>query len=62
MKVNDYVMTPRFCTVRISEIFENKRDAVEAGFEEPTYYTDSEFGILGKSLDMYHMIFAAYRK
>lgn len=62
MKVNDYIMTPRFCTVKINEIFETKRDAIEAGFEEPTFYNNSEYGILGKSIDIHHMIFAGYKK
>lgn len=62
MKVNDYVMTPRFCTVRIAQVFETKRDAVEAGFEEPTHYQNPEYGILGKSIGFNRMEFAAYRK
>lgn len=62
MKIGDIIYTPRFCTVRIKEIFENKEAARKNGYEEPTYYDDPEWGIVGKSLDMYHMAFAAYRK
>lgn len=62
MKKNDYAYTPRFCTVKIEEVFENKMAALMAGYKEPTYYDDPEFGILGKSIDMYHMEFAAFRK
>ena len=58
MKVGDSVYTPRFCTVRISAVFENERDARVAGFCEPTYYKGDHI-ILGKSLDMYSMEFAA---
>lgn len=62
MRINDYVMTPRFCTVRIAQVFETKIDAVEAGFEEATHYQNSEYGILGKSIGNNRMIFAAYKK
>lgn len=36
-------------------------EARTAGFCEPTYYKDDHI-ILGKSLDMYHMEFAAVPK
>lgn len=62
MKKGDYIYTPRFCRVQIEEVFESKQEAYKAGFTEPTYYRDSDYGILGKSLDLHHMIFAAYRK
>ena len=62
MKVGDRVNTPRFCTVKIEEIFSSVFDALENGYTEPTYYADKEFVVVGKSLDMYHMEFAAYRK
>ena len=58
MKIGDSVYTPRFCTVRIKAIFENEAEARDAGFCEPTYYKGDHI-ILGKSLDMYHMEFAA---
>lgn len=41
MKINDYVSTPRFCTVRISAIFNDKQTAFDCGFTEPTYYKGS---------------------
>lgn len=58
---NGYVFTPRFCRVRIAEIFDSVEDARAAGFTEQTYYDDPEgkFVVLGKSKDMYHMTFAA---
>ena len=63
MQEGDRIYTPRFCTVRISEVFQNEKDARFAGFVEPThYYDDPEFGILGKSIDLNRMIFAAYKK
>lgn len=58
MKIGDSVYTPRFCTVRIAAIFENETEARVAGFCEPTYY-EGDYIILGKSLDIYHMEFAA---
>ena len=58
MKIGDSVYTPRFCTVRISEIFASEAAARAAGFCEPTHYK-GDYVILGKSLDMYHMEFAA---
>ena len=61
MKVGDYVYTPRFCTVRIAVIFENEAEARRSGYCEPTYYK-GEYTILGKSLDVYCMEFAAIPK
>lgn len=58
IRKGDYVYTPRFCTVKIAEIFESEKEAAEHGYTEPTYYK-GEYDVLGKSLDMYHMIFAA---
>ena len=61
MKVGDRIYTPRFCTVRIKEVFETEEEARENGYKEPTYYK-GDYEILGKSLDMYHMLFAAVKK
>ena len=62
MKIGDYVNTPRFCTVRIDAIFASEAEARANGYCEPTYYRGGDYTILGKSLDMYHMIFAAVPK
>lgn len=64
MNTGDRVYTPRFCTVRIEEIFDSPQEAAEAGFTAPTFYQDPAgvFGVSGRSLDLYHMEFAAYRK
>ena len=62
MKKGARVETPRFCTVKIEEVFETQTEAMAAGFTEPTFYENPEYGILGKSLDLYHMEFAAFRK
>ena len=61
MKIGDFVYTPRFCTVRISAAFATEAEARAAGFCEPTYYKGNHI-ILGKSLDVYHMEFAAVAK
>ena len=61
MKKGDYVYTPRFCTVKIEEVFESETEARENGYTEPTHY-QGEYKIVGKSLDMYHMKFAAAKK
>ena len=61
MKVGDRIYTPRFCTVQIKEVFETEEEAMENGYKEPTYYK-GDYEILGKSLDMYHMLFAAVKK
>lgn len=63
MKIGDQIYTPRFCTVRIKEIYEDRKQARIDGYTEPTHYDkDEDYEILGKSLDMYHMTFAAVRK
>lgn len=59
-----FVHTPRFCTVRIAEVFSSVAEAAKAGFKEPTHYAwehNDGYDILGKSLDIYHMTFAAVK-
>ena len=59
----DYVQTPRFLGVRIEEVFTSMKEARKNGYTEPTHYDyNPEYGIFGKSLDMYHMVFAAFKK
>ena len=63
MQKGDIVKTPRFLTVRIDEVFDSEQEARKAGYTETTHYWDDpEYGIYGKSLDMYHMVFAAFKK
>lgn len=63
MKLGDWIDTPRFCKVEIERIFESKKEANVEKFTEPTYYNcDPEYDVFGKSLDQYHMIFAAVKK
>lgn len=62
LEAGSRVNTPRFCTVTLEAVYDTKSEAYAAGYKEPTYYSDPEYEVVGKSLDMYHMQFAAYRK
>lgn len=62
MELGKKILTPRFCTVTISAIFENPDDAKKCGYIEPTHTDMKGWDIKGKSLDMYHMEFAAIKK
>ena len=62
MSIGQQVYTPRFCTVRIMDIFDSEAEARQAGWTEQTYYEDPEWIILGRTIDMYHMDFAAAHK
>jgi len=63
MKKGDTVRTPRFLTVTIKEVYESREDATRDGFTEPTHYTnDSQYDVLGKSIGINRMIFAAVPK
>lgn len=62
MKIGDHVYTPRFCTVYIECVFNSREDAVNAGYSEPTHYQNPEYGIVGKSIGINRMVFAAYKK
>ena len=60
MKIGDYVYTPRFGTVQIKDVFKSKKEAVKNGYKEPTYY-EGEYEVLGKSLALNQMSFAAIK-
>ena len=62
MELGTRVSTPRFCTVTISAIFEHAEDAAKCGYVEPTHTNMPDWDIKGKSIDMYHMEFAAIKK
>lgn len=59
LNIGDSVFTPRFLTVRISDVFDSATAAQEAGYVEPTHYMGADAAIYGKSLDPHHMAFAA---
>ena len=50
MKKDDVVYTPRFCTVKIREVFDNAQAAREAGYTEPTHYHKDGWTVCGKSV------------
>ena len=60
--VGDYVRTPRFLTVRIDEVFSSEKELRKAGYSEPTHYDSNTFFVLGKSVGLNQMVFAAARK
>lgn len=63
MKKGDYVKTNRFGTVKLEEVFDDEFKARMAGYTETTHYWDDpDYGVYGKSLDMYHMVFAGFKK
>lgn len=65
IKVGDRVITPRFCTVRIAEVFKDGETARKNGFTEPTHFYNSQdirrfqYDIQGKHTGENLMIFAA---
>ena len=62
MTIGTKVYTPRFCTVTIEKIFNSREEAMKESFSEPTFFDDPLWIVVGKSLDLYHMAFAAYPK
>lgn len=61
MKKGDYIYTPRFCNVRIEEVFSDETVARENGYTEPTHYR-GDYDVLGKSIGVNGMVFAAVKK
>lgn len=62
MNVGDKIYTSRFCTVTIKAVFDSISEARKAGFTEPTHCNDTQYEVLGRSLDLYHMEFAGARR
>ena len=72
MKVGDSIYTPRFCTVKIAAVYEDRAQAYTDGFNEPSHYKDTDYDILGKPTGYFSpesglcgvcsMIFAAVKK
>lgn len=56
------IRTPRFLNVEIQKVFNTPEEMYCAGYTEPTHFFDDEYEIAGRSIDMYHMEFAAARK
>lgn len=62
MNTGERVYTPRFCTVTVKEVFIDRHTARENGYTEPTHFHENGWTVYGKSLDVYHMEFAACRE
>ena len=62
METGKYIDTPRFCRVKIKEIFHNPRKAYEAGYTEPTHYHKNGWTIYGKVYKPNYMYFAAVKE
>ena len=62
MKIGEWIDTPRFCKVRIEEVFEDNGKAWKQGYTEPTHYKNENWHIRGKSIGTNRMIFAAVRR
>ena len=62
MNVDDKIYTPRFCTVTIKDVFGSISEARKAGFTESAHYNDSEYEVMGRSIDLHHMEFAGVKK
>ena len=62
MKIGEWIDTPRFCKVKIEEVYEDNSKALENGFTEPTHYRDEEYHVRGKNIGINRMIFAAIKR
>ena len=62
IEIGARIYTERFCNVIISAMFSDPEDATECGYTEPTYTSVDGWDIKGKSIDCYHMVFAAIKK
>lgn len=62
LKAGDRVYTPRFCTVKIKEVFAGRKEAVSAGYYESTGYEVNGIVVVGKVTGVNRMEFAAYSK
>jgi len=66
LKKGDFVDTPRFLKVRISEILlSNKADCAcgcDPGFTEPTHFEHPYYNVFGKHIGTNRMVFAAVLK
>ena len=62
MKKSDYVSTPRFCTVRIQQVFVAHQEAADSGYTEPTHFNSADYDVRGKHIGTNKMVFAAIKK
>lgn len=62
MKKGDWVYTRRFEKVQIEEVFETMDQAFSAGYKVIAYSQLDNYVVVGKNIDKYEMVFAAYKK
>jgi len=61
MKIGDWIDTPRFCKVKIKDIFDDIDKCYQAGYIEPTHFKGYGYEILGKHTGSNTMTFAALK-
>lgn len=62
INVGDYIETPRFCKVKISEVYTDNNKAWAEGYTVSTDYRNEEYHIRGKITGKNTMIFAGIKK
>jgi hypothetical protein len=61
MKKGDFINTPRFLKVEISEVL-TREEAAEQKYTEPTHYDNPDYMVYGKMIGQNRMKFAAIKK
>ena len=59
IKVGDTIITSRFGAVVIRKVFDSLEEMTAEGYTNDSHYLDNDRAVFGKSLDTYHMVFAA---
>lgn len=62
LEKGDHLYSPRFCDIAMEEVFATTKELTDAGYNECTYIKSENWDVRGKSLDQYHMLFAAAPK
>ena len=62
IKKGDYIRSPRFLNVRITEVYPSVAALEEAGFRETTHFQDPDYEVFGRSVGLNRMEFAAGKK
>ena len=62
LQKGDHLYSPRFCDIAMEEIYDTTEELSQAGYNECTYIKSDSWDVRGKSLDQYHMLFAAAPK
>ena len=62
LEKGDHLYSPRFCDIAMEEVYSSTEELSRAGYNECTYIKSDNWDVRGKSLDQYHMLFAAAPK